>query len=229
VAKAIFGPVVSEARNKQGSLVFSRNHEGAYTRAWVQPSETYTSARDGVWATFGPLTLRWSANLTEAQRKAWRALAAAVTWPDKFGNPKHLSGFQLYIKLNMDLAWYVLPTLDTPPSNLLIYPPTSIAIDLNRTASHFWLTFAPSPVPADHWMQINGTAPQNAGVNFFGHLWRWFQAYAAGQTSPKDLYAAYVAKFGVPAVGKRIAIQVWLWKTTNGMNSARLVTSGITY
>jgi len=229
VAKVIFGPVVSEARNKQGSLVFSRNHEGAYTRAWVDPSQTWTSARDSVWDTFGPLTKRWSANLTEAQRKAWRALAATVTWPDKFGNPKHLTGFQLYIKLNMNLAWYVFPTIDTPPANLLIYPPTSITIDLNRTDQHFWLTFAPSPIPADHYMQINGTAPQNAGVNFFGHLWRWFADLEPPETSPQDLYANYVTKFGVPAVGKRIAIQVWLWKTTNGMNSARLVTSGITY
>jgi len=230
MAKVLFGPIVSEARNAQGTLVFSRNTYGAFTRTRVTPANPNTVYQQNARTGFKELTKYWS-QLTDAQRAAWRAWAPSHPFVDRFGNAQIFSAFGAFVQWNMTLAWWcegVAMVLKEPPADPTVATLTALAIDADLTAGHLWVSFAPSPVPTDHNIILFGTQQLPAGVNFFGAWWRWFGNIGTARTSPQDKYAQYNDKFAGPyTAGKRIAVKAYTLRWANGAVGPSLIATDL--
>ncbi len=60
------------------------------------------------------------------------------------------------------------------------------------------------------------TACISPGVSYVRNLLRALQIFDAGSTSPLDIYAAYIARFGSITSGKRISFQMLIVNKTTG-------------
>lgn len=63
---------------------------------------------------FGAVSQRWR-TLTEAQRLAWIAVAATILSKPRLAQCGPLTGLQLFVKVNVCLAYRGLPQVDLPP------------------------------------------------------------------------------------------------------------------
>lgn len=80
--------------------VATMNKAGMCLREWVQGTNPNTSAQQGVRATLSQLATAWSATLTPAERAAWAAYAATLTFVSKIGTTYTISGFGAYVMCN---------------------------------------------------------------------------------------------------------------------------------
>jgi len=230
MAKVLFGPIVSEARNAQGTVVFSRNTYGPFTRDRVTPTYQNTGAQQSARNAMRILTQHW-ASMTQPQRDAWAAWAPSHPFTDRFGNPRTYSAFGAFVQWNLTKTWWygdLSGVLDYPPSDTTVTPLTSLTIDADLTAGHLWVSYAPSPSPAGHGIILFGTQELSPGVNFFGAWWRWFGNIPPASASPQDKYAQYNAKWAGPyTAGNRIAVRAYTIRWTNAAVGPSLIASDI--
>lgn len=90
----------TKAGGRLGSMVATMNKSGLCMRNWVVPANPNTSAQQGVRGTLKTLAVAWSSTLTVAQRAAWEAYAATLTFVSKLGTPYTISGFDAYVMGN---------------------------------------------------------------------------------------------------------------------------------
>ena len=92
--------LAGEMSGSMGGITASHNRGGAYLRRRSIPVNPNTARQQSVKSSFGGLVQAWTNELTEAQRQAWRAYAAAVPRQDSLGNTITLTGQQWYIAAN---------------------------------------------------------------------------------------------------------------------------------
>ena len=83
-----------------GNMVGLTLPAGQVLRARVTPSNPNSSAQQGVRATLGDLAAAWSATLSVAQRAAWAAYAATLSFTSKIGTVYTISGFNAFCAAN---------------------------------------------------------------------------------------------------------------------------------
>lgn len=203
--KVKFGMIVTDGSGKLGGQVMSSNRGGKYIRTKVTPSNPQTVAQQNVRAIFSSLSTAW-AGLTEAQRLSWNGAVADYSTTDIFGDLKNPSGFNLFMKLNGNLATIgvaplsVAPSKDEVPYTLL----GSAVADVSSTT--FILTFAGAEYDTTP-VFITATPPLSAGKSNVKSEFRGI-GYSNSTLGDLDIWALYVAKFGVPPVGANITVGV---------------------
>ncbi len=145
----------------QGSRTFSHNKGGAYTRNRRIPVNPTTVSQGAVRNQLAASSSNW-ANLTDAQRSAWSAYAAANPVIDRLGSSITISGQSMYVSLNTRLQQMGQPTIDSPPIDT--GPPNaftafSVAMTAPNTAV---VTFAPA-LPTGAMLALWMTLPDDAG------------------------------------------------------------------
>ena len=85
---------------KIGNFVGLTNRSGQCLRALVTPANPNTAKQQGVRADFATLAAAWSGVLTPAQRAAWAAYAATLSYTSKIGTVYTISGFNAYVAAN---------------------------------------------------------------------------------------------------------------------------------
>ena len=221
MAKIKWGLVVTDGRGKLGGQVLSKNRAGSYVRTKVTPSNPQTVAQNLVRSRLTGFSQGWR-GLTEAARNSWNAAVGSFPKNNVFGDSVTLSGAQLYIGLNAQLAAAGQTAIGTPPV------PTGAAalLTLSGAASlggtSFDVTFTPDPVPSGMTMIIEATAQVSAGKSNLKSLYRQIATEAAAAASPSDIYAAYIAKFGTLIVGQKVGLRAKLVNNTTGEVSGAL-------
>lgn len=114
--KIKFGALVVDGRNKIGGQVASKNKAGAYMKNKVTPANPNTSAQANARANLTSVSRAW-AGLTSEQREAWNAYASQYPYVDIFGDSKYLTGFNYYLKCNLNLLNAGSSMVDTPPAS----------------------------------------------------------------------------------------------------------------
>lgn len=205
MAKVKFGLVVTDARNKLGGHVFSKNRAGAYLRTLVTPVNPRSSTQTSVRALFGQISKAWS-ELTETQRNAWRSAVDSWKRTDVFGDLKRPDGKALHQRLNQQAQVVGYPVILTPsePSEVASAIATGSKIVLSATS----LSFSPVSTSANSTIQVFATPQLSQGTQFVKDKLRVVY-FATGDTfSDTDLYTAYVARFGAPALNDNIHVGI---------------------
>lgn len=209
-------------RNKLGGTVFSKNRGGAYSKTLVIPANPSSSGQVTKRSNFKAVSQAWK-GLTDAQRLSWENAVDNWKRTDIFANIRVPSGFSLYMRINIQLLRVGSAQRTTPPvpAKMPFVPSLSNSFTAAGT-SLFVLPTAPVGYGAGFKMVIRVTKPVSAGVKFVKNLFADIMVSTAGGTSPFSITAAYALKYGVPAVGTKIASQVLVVNITSGQTSNAL-------
>ena len=99
---------------KRGDRVWQSNRYGQYSYPAFIPFNPRTPAQVAVRGTFGAVSARWR-TLTEEQRVIWCAVARTKRSKPRLRQCGPLTGFLLFVKINVALANRGLAQVDLPP------------------------------------------------------------------------------------------------------------------
>lgn len=199
----------------------SRNTFGQYVRTRAIPVNPNTSAQGVVRARLALNSSAWR-GLTDAQRAGWNDLALSMTRTDSLGQTIHLTGLQAYCSVNNEnLAAGNAVVADAPA---VVNPGSLATATITLTAAAFSIAYTVTPLAAGARL-FTFVSPQRSAGRSFESDYRLLAVSAAAAASPANVYAAYVAKFGVPIVGQRIFLGLQLYKT--GFLGGPLYTSAV--
>jgi len=223
MAKVLFGPIVSEARNKQGSVVFSRGPYGAYTRAWVDPDQTETAARKTCKDRMAAASYAWNNSLSASQRLAWEAYATALAYTDVFANLAAHPGRTVFIQQFLYLDNLGLATLTTPPNSTDRRSLTTASLSFSFPTNTLSLNLTWPPGQPQPPVIVYATPPLNPATNFPGHRFRQIATLSSAVGYPYNLWTAYNAVHGLPLPGKKIFTHARPVHPTTGLAGGKLM------
>lgn len=172
-----YGGGVLDARGSIGGQTHSRNRFGPYVRARTTPVNPNTNRQSVVRAAAAVLAARWSSVLTQVQRTAWIAYANAIVRTNKLGAQIKLTGFNHFVRSNLEAivhseaVLYDGPVLLTLPAQIA---PISAIID--EATQMIAVTFDNSGAWAS---QATGrvfvymSQPKTPGTEFIGGPYRF--------------------------------------------------------
>lgn len=213
--KIKWGAGVVDGRGKLNGWVFSQNKGGSYARTKVTPTNPQTSFQMSNRASFGSLAQAW-AGLTEAQRAAWRALAASRPYTDIFGDSKYISGLSYFVKLNQNLNTIGVSPIDNAPTLTGVPAVLGLSVGADSAVPEVILDWTSGNVPAGHTMVVRVASNINQGVAFVKNMPRIVTNLASATASGEDIVIAVVGRFGSLTAGKNIVAQAWLVNNTTG-------------
>jgi hypothetical protein len=204
-------PLISEARNKIGGLVYAANSTSQYARAYKLPSQPRSAPQQFGRSLFASIAAAWPAE-SQPTRDAWNAYANRTFEADTLGQQRRLSGFQWYVRCRLNMLYHG----DSTPCVPDFLGAAPINLDLGITgallygAGLFALTIvseAGYDIAAMN-LSMQATAPLSTGVNFFPRqLFRRLIPPYPLLFSQVDLGPAYVSRYGLPPLGSRIAVR----------------------
>ena len=224
--KVKFGALIVDGRGKVGGHVMSKNRAGAYMRTKVTPVNPRTSFQVIARQRLSTLSAAW-ASLGDPNRLAWNNAVDLWKSTNIFGDIKHPSGFNLFQRLNNNLAQIGVAQINTPPLPAAIgaWPTFSFIPDNTGTMV---VTFAPTPVPAGFAVLINGTAPCSPGIKNANARFRRITSLAAAVATGVDIQVAYQAKFGAIApIGDRVFLRAKYINIATGQTGGNVEATAI--
>jgi hypothetical protein len=222
MAKIKFGAAVADARNAIGGTVFSKNQFGGYIRQKVSPVQKRNSFQQNVRARLQMLATYWSYNLSDAQRAAWVALAAANPVTDIFGDSQILTAEQLFVGCNANILKAGGTMIEDAPADLDVTTLASVALTAEKTADTLSLAFTVTPLEADECLVVYATQGLPSGKTYIMNFLKMIVVSAAAATSPLDILAAFQERYGEFQLAQRIWVKASIVNTTNGAESAAL-------
>ena len=205
--KIKWGALVVDGRNKIGGHVASKNRSGAYMRTKVTPVNGRSLAQVSVRTRLSTISAGWKA-LTAALIASWNNAVADYKKTDIFGDIQNPSGFNLYQKLNNNLANVGGTAITTPPLPVSVSTFSTISCCAAAGTPALSLAVAPATLPATEYLIVRATAPQSAGKSFVKSEFRQITVLTTITAGAANLLAVYTAKFGsVGAAGGKIFIE----------------------
>jgi hypothetical protein len=184
----VIGPLNStEARGGLGALIYNTWRGIATVKRFTSPAQPRTTRQLAVRGYLTTLSRDW-AGLTQVQRDGWNAYAAAHPVSDWTGNPKRITGENMFIKCNTIRLDLGLASVDTAPATTA--PAAVAGLALTPGAGQISIAFTAyggTDTSIDVWIQPAHSLGQLPRIQKARHL-----AYAPGETTP------YVATGLVP-------------------------------
>lgn len=224
--KVKWGALMVDGRGKIGGQVASKNRAGAYMRTKVTPVNPQTSAQSGVRANLTFMSQSWQL-LTEDQRAGWNGAVQNYARTDIFGDIKNPSGFNLYLRLNLNILAAGGGVISDVPVDTFAPELVTFTAAPDSAAGDFDITFSPTPVPLNTAYVIECTEQTSAGKSFVKNLFRTVQVLPAADATPTNIFANYTAKFGSLIAGKKITVRVKAVNLISGLASTPTVVSAI--
>jgi len=206
MAKVLFQAPVSGLRGKLGGSIYSANKSGPYLMArpaYIRQKSTAATVQQTTLTGEGKL---WAA-LTPTQRLQWDTYAAlaAQAQTDSLGATYYLSGWQWFVRVNLQLlkCWSytnVVPPSWTPTVGLapLIFYFTTNSTPGSDTRATFLNIYPPNVS-----LVFYGAVSNSVGRTVPVHSYVPFLYVPTGNASTESLHAAWTAKFGTPVIGQR--------------------------
>ena len=235
---ALFIPFVGKAIGLKMSALYMFSNDGKVSgrtggdvkmrngrsRAMAFPAlvrNIYTSTARGFFSTFSS---SWR-TLNDAERTTWLNFSYSTT--DRFARPITIRGKSAYVGINTNLSNVggtpiaLAPTGATPPSSTII---TELATDVSLTQMN--IVYAVNATGGK--TLVYATTSLSPSINRPSQsAYRLIGVVNTSAASPADIWAAYVAKFGVPAVGARVFLQLRSIDVSTGLASAITQVDGI--
>lgn len=224
--KLKFGALVVDGRGKIGGHVASKNRAGAYLRTKVTPVNPQTSYQLAVRNRLTGFSQGWR-SLTQAQRDAWNAAVSDFARTDIFGDLKNPTGFNLYQRLNNNLAIAGIASISSPPLPQAVGQVAITTVSAAEGAGTLTITMD-GAVPDETFVKVFATSPQSPGKSFVKSEYRLVAVIPAEAVAVYDLAAEYIAKFGsVGEEGQKIFVKLTPVNETTGQTGTPSQASGL--
>jgi len=222
--KIKWGALVTEGRGKAGGTVASRNRTSAYLRNKVSGVNPQSAAQVAIRSLLSSFSEAWR-SLSQSARDAWDAAVDDFEKTNIFGDTVKPTGKNLYTGLNVNLSEIGESTLSSPPSPVAIPEPEVTGLTLEAAGG----TVEAQVIGLDASVayKVLATRPLSAGVGFFKNKYRLISIADGAGTSPFDLSADYVAKFGAFSSGQKIAIKFVPVVKSTGQKGIGSAASGV--
>lgn len=211
--KVKFGMMITDGRNKLGDVVYSRNHYGVFSRAWVIPANPNTTYQQSVRTNFGTLANTWK-GLTDLERNQWISAAYDYARTNNLAEHEISTGFNFYMFINNNLTNAgMLPTsIPIPKSLPIAIPPLSMTA--NAALNQIILTINPVlPATSDHII-YRSTAPLSPGIMRAFAQYRQIIALPNPGGSGGNIYLPWHTKYGALVSGQKIFMKVFTVSTS---------------
>jgi hypothetical protein len=207
---------------KRGSTVSVRTPYGQAERQLTVPKNPRTPAQQRVRSNLSQSSSRWR-GLSDDQRTAWITAAEIASSHPRLNQSGHLTGCQLFIKINCTLAAIGAPQVDLPPDRPSFGLNPVGALTISTTTDRFALKLKVPRSPA-HYVMVMGTAPCSPGMSR-PRRFTLLGALPAPVSGISDITDLYVAKYGLPPAGTRVFIRTR--QVADGWEDAPLDTTAV--
>ncbi|HJG19169.1 hypothetical protein [Odoribacter splanchnicus] len=194
-------------------------HSGGHLVVRNKIVQTYTDTeyQKAIRQNFTLFTKNWQ-ELTDVQREEWNAKAKTVTSDHAvYGISGKISGFNLYVRCNMNLQLVGLaPALTVPGDDLPGIVPELSAVTIDADALNVTLS---DNVDKDDILVIRLTTlspGQSTNTNALRQV-----GQVPGNAKEADIIEKYTAIFGLPEDGQKIQVQIYAINKNSGFASSR--------
>lgn len=205
--KAKFGAIITDGRGKLGGKVFSKNHYGIYEKIKVTPTNPASPYSALIRANHKSIVLAWEL-LTDSDRYTWNAGTKNFPQKNTFGDTVYLSGFALFLKLNINrllLNQSIINTCPTITKNTNI---SSASCEVRNIDNTVMLTFSP-PCTAEFNYKIYASANLSPGISYSNKRFKLIAKLTSLDLSTFDLSTAYNTRFGsVGTTGQKVFFKI---------------------
>ncbi len=189
---------------KLGLTVTYPSRTGLIRRSWVVPANPQTADQLLVRSRLATQAAAYDA-LTEAQQNAWIAAGAQQQTRATLGQSGPMTGLQLFVKVNANLALVGEPTVNSPPDRPTFDPNVAQSLELTNPGGVVAIKLACSGTSAAFNL-VWACAPQNSGTRR-AVSWRLLGELPEVVAGKADLTSLYTGKFGAPAAGERVFVK----------------------
>ena len=187
-----------------GTFISFKNRFGQLRRPYVCPADPHTPAQQRVRFQFGRSSALWR-TLTEEQRIAWATFALNHKSRARLGKSGPLTGLQLFVKINNNLAFLGLPPVLDPPTFPDFGDNPVGTLTITNSGGDIALKLAVPSAPTAYLL-VAATAPGSAGASYPGRF-VFLGLLPEPVAGVSDITELYVARYGIPPVGTRVFIQ----------------------
>lgn len=184
----------------QANTTASRNRFGQYFRTRAIPVNPSTPQQLVQRARMSTNAAAWR-SLTDTQRAGWLALGLMMTRTDALGQAYDFNGFMAYCSVNNNNLNAGNAVVADAPA--IVTPAAILTATITLTAAAMSIAYTATPLGAGVRLFSFVSPQQSAGRKFNGN-YRLIAVSAAAAASPANIYAAYIARLGVPVVGTRL-------------------------
>jgi len=193
----------------QAGTTAGRNRFGQYFRTRAIPVNPSTPQQLVQRARLSTNAAAWRA-LTDAQRAGWETLGLQLIRTDSLGQTYNLNGFLAYCSVNNNNLDAGNAAVSDAPA--IVTPPALLTATITLTAAALSIAYTATPLGAGVRL-FSFVSPQQSAGRAFNGDYRLIAVSAAAAASPANIYAAYVARLGLPVVGSRIFFMLQTYST----------------
>ena len=190
---------------KRGLNVSMNGRFGQVSRTLAIPENPRTLAQMTVRDNLTRVAGTWR-KLTETQRVAWSEAASAVKSSSRLGQNGALSGFQLFTKINCTLAQFGQAQVDAPPVRPEFPALAPQDLVITNTGGVIALKLTCEGDPGENTI-VRGSKAVSQGIGVCNDL-RILGMCPAPVAGASTITGLYTARFGVPAPGTKVYVQV---------------------
>ena len=187
-----------------GTFISYKTRYGQFRRPYVIPKDPQTAAQVRHRQNMGRAAAHWR-KLTELQRAAWNAFAEQVDSRSRLGQSGRLKGFNLFVKINSNLADIGEPQVAEPPARPEFGKNPVGDLMITNTNGVIALKLKVSAAPSRHTLVL-GTKPLSAGRSFPGRF-TFLGLLPEPVEGFSDITEMYQAKHGRVPANTKVFIQ----------------------
>jgi hypothetical protein len=216
--KAKFGAIVTDGRGKLGGSVFSKNRYGLYEKTKVTPLNTPSAYKSIIKNNHKTVVSAWS-NLTDAERQSWNSGTYNFPQKNTFSDTCYLSGYALFLKLNLNRLLLSQSLLHNCPTVKGISNIISASFEARYIDNTLILTYSPL-CPAGFIYKVHATPPVSAGISYSNRRFKLIGLIQSTDISPLDLSAWYLTRYPeISPVGSKIFLKITPIEIATGIES----------
>lgn len=210
------GTMGTDYSGSLAGITASRNRGGAYLRNRSIPTNTNTTRQQDVRAAFAFATLQWRL-LTDVQRAAWNAYAAATPITNRIGETITLAGNSMYIRQAAFLLGLgQLPLSDAPTEPGLSTLGVAPAITASEATG---VTMATSSATVGSLALVQYSPPKSAGVTYIGGPYSRFGSGSQIATGFTATQSPTPGRYGPILQGEIRAFRICSMDTTGRLSN----------
>lgn len=210
MAKVKYTAFLADMRNSVASTTFSKNRAGAYSKTKSDPFNPQSVYQMAYRTNFAEITGTW-ATLSDAERNQWDNMVSAWQRTDIFGDLHAPSGFNLFMRVNLQIRRVGFPIHTVPTLPGLCPIINDITFSISLSSLEMIVNTASQGDQSDMYQFVRATPQLSPGIKVFKNRLTDIAQEGAGIPVDYNIFTPYVAKYGVPTVGMRIGVSsVWV-------------------